>query len=167
MLVTCFVLFLAACDATPESKRTIRANEADVFEIDGADREMKAASAKAREELSAFDAALNSGDSRYSHFALKQSFKMQGGREEVWISDITKKDGAYHGFLFNNPLHIKNIEKGDHVVVDKNAIADWMYVERDTLRGGYTKRLLRSRLNEADRVKFDRETAYVVEDYHE
>lgn len=120
-----------------------------------------AAAARAREELGAFDAALKSEDGKYSRFAIKQAFKVPGGREEIWVSGIKKKEETYRGAVFNKPLYIENLAQGDSITVDRDAIIDWMYVEDDTLRGGYAKRLL----SEEDRPKFDRETAYVVEDY--
>lgn len=158
------LLLIVSCGPT-ETKKIERPNEADVFEMDAADPEMQVAVADAKASLKDFDAALKSRSKAFSHFAVKQSFPIPEGREEMWIGDITLHGSGYSGTLLNQPLHAKNLKKGDDLFVEREEVIDWMYVAGDTLRGGFTKRLLRSRLSDKDKAKFDRETEYVVEDY--
>jgi uncharacterized protein YegJ (DUF2314 family) len=56
------------------------------------------------------------------------------------------------------------VEAGEEVRVDPEKISDWMYVDNGVLRGGFTLRVLRSRMSPQEREQFDSEIGFGIED---
>ena len=97
-------------------------------------------------------------------FSLKVPFSVPAGNEHIWISDITLKDNKYFGVVGNVPESTTEVKLGDTIQIDKGKISDWMYIHNDTLRGGYTLRVLRKRMSDAERKQFDAENGLIIED---
>ena len=69
----------------------------------------------------------------------------------------------FEGTISNDPTIVKTVKSGDVVKVEKNAVEDWMYVEKRKLVGGYTVRVLRDRLSAAERKALDDSLPYKID----
>ncbi|WP_310556066.1 DUF2314 domain-containing protein [Flavobacterium sp.] len=134
------------------------------------DKEMDNAIINAKESLSKFDISLKSNDTILKHFCLKKAFKTPMGDEHIWIESImySTKLEKYIGILGNEPLYVKNVKKGDIIEIDIDEISDWSYLEGNKskgykLIGGFTTRLLVSRMSKSERIDFDTNSGLIIE----
>ena len=141
-----------------------RKGEPTIYSTSGDDQEMNEAIRTARRTLEQFTAALESNRYDTSKFALKVRFKTATGAEHIWASSITYKDGSYSGLVDNLPNLATQVRLGEKYRIRTEDISDWMYVDNGILRGGYTIKLLRSRMSQEDKVKFDAEFPAKIED---
>ena len=62
------------------------------------------------------------------------------------------------------PEAIPNMKMGDTVKIRSEDITDWIYLDQKKLRGGYTIRVIRKRMIESERKKFDAENNFIIGD---
>ncbi len=159
---TLAVIFFGSCN--PQKKiKSIDKDGMPMHTVESDDSEMNNAILQATASLYKFDAALSSKNKLYDYFTLKVRYSTPDGGEHIWVGDIKQEKGDYYGVINNTPESTTEVKLGDTVKVNKNNITDWMYVENNKLRGGYTVRLLRNRMNEAERKQFDSTTFYSIE----
>jgi uncharacterized protein YegJ (DUF2314 family) len=109
---------------------------------------MDRAMARAQATWEQFAVALSEAEPGRDGFAIKKGFPYgdAGGRdagiEYVWIGDVSWNGEVFHGVVNNQPLRATGVAAGDRVEVRPEALADWMYLDGKTLRGGYTIRVL-------------------------
>lgn len=154
------VLGLISCNG--EHKQKYDDQKADI-DLPTKDIEMHQVIVEANKTLYKFEDALKSNNRDYSYFALKSKFKSDNGVEYIWISDVTIKNDMYIGVIDNIPKSITYLHIGDTVELSKENISDWMYVDNNKLRGGYTIRLLRKRMSDSQRKQFDDEIKLIIE----
>lgn len=160
LLIIWTVLCLTCCNFGPKPKSE---NQQSVIDVQSNDLEMNHAIEEAKKTLYKFKDALRSKNKDFSYFALKSKFKSDNGVEHIWISDVTIKNEKYIGVIDNIPKSITYLHIGDTIQLSYENISDWMYVDNNTLRGGYTIRLLRKRMSENERKRFDAEIKLVIE----
>jgi uncharacterized protein YegJ (DUF2314 family) len=135
------------------------------FLITSEDTSMNLAIAKAKLTIDKFDQALKSNNSSYSDFAVKKRYMTSdNGGEHMWITGIILVNGNYKGFINNDAEKTTEVKYGDTVIVRKDEITDWMYLDKNVLRGGYTIREIRNKLNKAEKVKMDKDMGFKIED---
>lgn len=137
-------------------------SEPEVLSVADNDTEMAEAINKARMSIDSFDSALQSANTNYSFFALKAYLK--NSNEHVWLRNITLNGGVYKGVLDNLPKSTAVQKVGDTISISSSIISDWMYLDNQKLRGGYSIRLLRKRMTEEERNQFDIESGFVIEE---
>jgi uncharacterized protein YegJ (DUF2314 family) len=163
---TIFLLIstLQACH-TKTNKSSPVGGALEIYSIDVGDEEMNNAIAEARTSFKQFNDAFKSNRSDYSLFALKVMFQDHvGGYEHIWITDLSFRDGEYHGTVGNTPSYTTEVEAGQQITVEAKKISDWMYVEHGKLRGGFTLRVLRNRMSQSERDKFDADLGFKIKD---
>ena len=137
----------------------------DIYSVTDEDMEMNAAMSKARQTIHEFDEALASGDSMYSNFAVKKRYVTNDdGGEHMWVAGISIENGNYKGYVNNDAEKTTEVKYGDTVIVSKDEITDWMYLDNDVLRGGYTIRAIRNRLSKKERIEMDESLGFRIED---
>lgn len=162
LLIILFCLFLLACQYDPKVVK--RDGQPDISLLAGDDSEMNNAIKLANKTLDKFDLALHSNDTTLRMLAIKVRFATpDGGGEHMWLSDITTKDNQYYGVIANVPFSTREVKVGDTIMVPKAQISDWKYIQNGKLIGGYTIRVSRNQLSEADKKVFDQENGYDVE----
>jgi uncharacterized protein YegJ (DUF2314 family) len=162
-LVAMLLLALAACtDRTDPIVE--RDGQAAVSMIQGEDREMNQAMAEARRTLDEFERHLSNPSSTQSMAILKGRFTEGETVEHMWINEIEVTAEGYRGVLGNEPMDMTTLSAGQVVVVPRSQVSDWVVVEDGRLVGGYTLRLLRSRLPEDQRPLFDQQNGFRVDD---
>lgn len=124
---------------------------------------MNKAIEKAKQTIDSFDYAFKNNSRVFTFFGLKKKFEENGNIEHIWIGNIQKiESGKYIGIIDNLPEKIKSVKLGDTVQIEKKEISDWMYIKKSELHGGYTIRLLRERMTEYERKKFDAESGMKI-----
>ena len=107
--------------------------------------------------------ALKSGNPNFEYFALKTRFNTSSGGEHIWVSNITFKENKYFGVVDNLPESTTDVKLGDTIRINDNNISDWLYIDNQKLRGGYTVKVLRNRMTEQERKQFDEENRLIIE----
>ena len=157
VLVIC--LFLFACQNDPRVIK--RDGQPDISLINQDDSEMTNAIKLANQTLGQFDLALQTKDTTLKELALKVRFNTpEGGGEHMWVSDITTKGNQYYGVVANVPNSTLEVKAGDNIMIQKAQISDWKYIQNGKLKGGYTIRVMRNQLSEADKKLFDQQLWY-------
>ncbi len=141
-----------------------RKGEPNIYSTPGDDQEMNEAIASARNTLEQFKVALESNSYDTSKFALKVRFKTATGAEHIWVTSIIFHNGDYFGLVDNLPNLATQVKLGEKYKIEMKDITDWMYVDKGVLQGGYTIKLLRNRMSQAERVKFDTEFPFKILD---
>jgi uncharacterized protein YegJ (DUF2314 family) len=132
-----------------------RSGQPDVFMVPADDARMSEAVARARGSVEEFIAVFTKPGARQRSFAIKVSV-IEGARiEEFWVDLESFANGQFTGHIANQPLNVDSVRLGDRIVVDKERISDWMYVDRGRLIGGYTIRMLRAAMSADERKAFD------------
>jgi uncharacterized protein YegJ (DUF2314 family) len=138
---------------------------ADTYSVTTENTSMNFAIDNAKKTINEFNQALKSSNPSYSDFAIKKRYNTpSGGGEHVWITGIYLIDGNYKGFINNDAEETVEVKYGDSVIVRKNEITDWMYLDNNILRGGYTIREVRNQMNKEERIKMDKDLGFKIED---
>jgi uncharacterized protein YegJ (DUF2314 family) len=162
ILTILILLGLISCNNNRTTK-TERKGEPTIYSVTDNDAEMNDAIKTAHQTLDKFNTALKSGNLAFKYFALKARFNTLNGGEHIWVSNIRLKDNKYFGIVDNLPKATTDVKMGDTIQLENNNISDWMYVDNQKLRGGFTIRLLRKRMTEPERKQFDAENGLVIE----
>lgn len=165
-----FLLFCLSC-SNNQSDKHITSDKlgldttADMYSVTAEDPLMNSAINKAKNTVGEFDQALKSDNIRYTDFAVKKRYKTSdGGGEHMWIAGIVLMDGYYKGFVNNDAEKTNEVKYGDTVIIQKNEITDWMYLDANVLKGGYTIRAIRNQLSKDERTKMDKSLGFKIED---
>ena len=138
---------------------------ANTYSVTAEDSSMNSAIDKAKKTISEFDQALKSNNPSYTDFAIKKRYKTSdGGGEHMWIAGIKFINGNYKGFVNNDAEKTTEVKYGDTVIVRKDEITDWMYLDNNVLKGGYTIREVRNQMSKGERIKMDKELGFKIED---
>ena len=154
---------LAGC-SNNQTTKTEREGEPTIYSVTDNDTEMNDAIETANKTLDKFNVALTSSNPDFKYFALKTRFTNSNGGEHIWVSNITLKDNKYYGVVDNLPESTTDVKIGDTIQIVNDNISDWMYIDNQKLRGGFTIRLLRKRMTEPERKQFDAENGLIIED---
>ncbi len=128
------------------------------------DVHMKEAIAKARGSVEQFIAAFGEPAARQRSFAVIVAVIDGKLMEQLWVDVESYTDGQFTGRIANDPYQVRNVRLGDRIVVDKERISDWMFVDRGQLVGGFTIRALRAQLSGAELATFDATLPFVIAD---
>ena len=77
------------------------------------------------------------------------------GHAFVWLFEARATDTGFNAVLFEIPQSIPSFRVGDAVDIPNHEILDWMINDNGVLRGGFSLRYHRSRLNARERMEFD------------
>lgn len=157
ILAACFLAQLAAPSITQ-----VRADET-VYNVRSDDPKMIAAVDKARSELPKFIWVVKNPHARRSMVSIKVKFQEGEIVEYMWVDDLKFDGKVFRGFLANVPTSMKSFKQNDKIVAEPANVADWMWVENGKLVGGYTVRVIRSKLSKKDRLKFDKDLGYKID----
>lgn len=167
-----FILILPFCGGCSNNPFASQAGQdgtghdttTDTYAVTQEDHSMNAAISKARKTIEDFDKALASNNPSFTDFAVKKRFATaDDGGEHMWIAGIVLVNGTYKGYVNNDAVNTTEIKYGDTVVVRKEEITDWMYLDNNVLRGGYTIRAVRDKLSKEERIKMDNEMSFKIE----
>ncbi len=134
-----------------------REESGNVFNAEAADAQMNWAMEKARLTIAHFkENILQPAENQYGH-SLKVRIQDQDATEHMWLHDLSlDDDGLFYGIIDSDPVTVTHVKAGTRIGIPHEAISDWLYVQDGRLIGGYTIRVYRESLSEAERVEFDR-----------
>ena len=118
---------------------------------------------RGRSTLDEFEQRLASPPASQGYIAIKGRFEEDGSVEHIWLDDVAVLPEGYRGKVGNTPVYITRLAPGQEVIVSRADVSDWMAVDDGKLVGGYTIRVLRDRLSDAQRAEFDASTGFKVE----
>lgn len=148
---------------SPSTKDKIKNEDVVGFRSD--DDAMNAAIAKAKTSFGQFVQAFEKPQQGYESFSLKVAYDTPDqSLEHIWIGDLTYQNAQFRGVVSNSPVSTKAVALGDTVLIDKEKISDWMYLDKGVLRGGYTIRVMRDQLSAAEKEKFTKSINFKIED---
>ena len=153
-----FLLALLICLTTTSCNRAGSVDHTTAVRDD--DPEMASAIQEARATLPEFIEILKSPKSNQDSFLIKGRFQAGNNIEHIWVADISFDGKSFHGVVANEPETIPNLEFKQPITVARKNVSDWMYIQDGKLFGGYTTRLLRSRLTDAERKAQDQQVPY-------
>ena len=158
-----WLLALAACSGG-DTKLVEHEGHAPVTYVEDEDAAMNAAMVRARTTLDEFEERLARPSGKQTMAIIKARFSEGEFTEFMWVDQLTVTDDGYRGVLGNEPVNLIGIHQGQTVDVPREDVADWVVVDDGRLVGGYTHRVLRSRLPEDERAAFDEMNGFRVED---
>jgi uncharacterized protein YegJ (DUF2314 family) len=154
-------LSLVACDSNKApTDLTQREGQPDYVRVSEEDPEMNKAIQDAQNSLDKFIAALKAPTAGQNRFAIKKPFKDGKSVEYMWLASPSFDGKKFSGRLDNEPVSVKTVKKGQIVTVTKDEIADWFYIDKNKLIGGYSIRVLHSRMTAAEQKEFESNSDY-------
>jgi len=163
LILTITTLLLAACSGGYDSQTGTR-GEAGSARVEKEDAEMIAAMNKARQTLDEFERHLENPAPTQTMHIIKGRFTQGDKVEHMWLNQIAVTPEGYRGVLGNDPYELTTVKAGDTVVVRREDVSDWVVVDDGRLIGGYTMRVLRSRLPPEERTAFDQQNGIRIDD---
>lgn len=157
------LLALIAIFSCHSQNKINRDGEPTIYGVQSGDPEMNKAIETAKLTLSKFKTALESKNPDFKMFALKVKFTTDSGAEHIWLGSVELVNGKYFGVVDNVPETIDEIKIGQRLRIDKRRVSDWMYLDQDKLRGGYTIRMLRNRMSAQEKKAFDKANGFTVD----
>lgn len=156
LTVLSLLILLLNCQKKHEHLK--RVGEPDVVFFDDSDSDMNNAVDLAKRTFPEFEKAILSDNLDYSNFTLKQRFATDDGNgEHIWIREIEYEDGRYFGIVDNVPVSLKQIQVEDTIEVSKKDISDWMYYDKNIVKGAYTVKVLRKQMSPEEKRIMDAE----------
>jgi uncharacterized protein YegJ (DUF2314 family) len=113
------------------------------------DPQLKAAVAEATERFDEFLTAL-SDRAPADMFAVKAPFTDDFGREYMWVAVSAVDESHIYGRLDNDPATVRTVRRGQPVRVPRGLLNDWLFVRGGQRVGGFTVRLIETRLRADD-----------------
>ncbi len=165
MAIVVTFLVVSSCGQGDQGTDEIvaRDGEPEVHMVSGEDPEMNSAMEQARASVTTFITSLQNPGQNQTHFSVKAKIVDGDHTEHIWLYDVTYDGNQFLGKIGNNPLNVKNFALGDEIALVPSEISDWMIVEDKKLVGGYTLRVLRNRLSEEERIKFDESLPFTID----
>ena len=104
---------------------------------------MDRAQARARATWEEFAVALSEAEPGRGGYAIKKKFDCPSGDiEYMWLRVVSFDGEVFHAVVDNEAVRTKEVAYGDKVEIRPEDLADWMYLEGNLLRGGFTMRVL-------------------------
>lgn len=136
-----------------------------IYTVSDSDAEMNSAIQSAQNTLSLFIQAFQNPLPSQVYFSIKVKIPIEenGGDEHIWVDDLSFANDQFEGTAGNDGVDV-DIHAGDHIVVKKEDISDWMIIENERLLGGFTIIVLRNRMTDSEREEFDADLWFAVPD---
>ncbi len=155
-------LLIGACQpAATEPGPVQEAGEGGAMLVMEDDPQMAAAIEEARATLDQAIAAVPNRDEGHLDVLVKAGFPTpDDGTEYLWLVVEGYDDGVFHTWVGNVPAYTEVVTYDDEIDVTAEQISDWMVVEDGVMRGGFTTRLIVSRMSDTERAAFEAEAPF-------
>lgn len=150
-------LFFLSCNERKGNLTRSEKNGEASYSVEGDDKAMDRAIAKARKTYPEFLNVIRTQDSTASGFSVKVKFKADKHIEHLWFAKLYFKNGKLFGILDCTPVYVNWINQGEAVEIKQESVTDWMYFKNDSLTGAYTVKVLYSKMDTQQRRKFMKE----------
>lgn len=149
----CFV----GCADQKKSEFNTVANDGDpVTTVSSENEDMNKAILEARSTYGNFLEALKNHDSLSTDFGIKQAFSYgDGNKEHMWINELYFEGEKLMGYMSSDPVNVPRVKYGDLIEVKLDSLSDWMYIQGDKLRGGFTIRVLYDHMSKEEQQQLE------------
>jgi uncharacterized protein YegJ (DUF2314 family) len=130
-------------------------NHKNIITVQDDDLKMNVAIKHAKETFTQFDSAFKNGHFDTSKFSIKVKIETITGSEHIWTQFLTFENGFYYGAIDEDAVATEKVMERDKVKIDMNNLSDWMYSDNGVLRGGFTIKAARDKMNVEARTAFD------------
>ncbi|WP_312075303.1 DUF2314 domain-containing protein [Chryseobacterium sp.] len=156
-IITIAIFSFITFSCQEKKERIKREGEPDMILVKSEDDEMNSAIDNAKKTFkSEFHTALLSENPDFVNFAIKQRFDLPDNNgEHIWIGNITFKNNKYYGIVHNDPYEQIGVKLGDSVTVNIENLSDWMYYDKNIVKGAYTVKLLRKTMTDEEKKQMD------------
>jgi len=154
---------MAACNGIQNEQNNKKTTD-NLYSTDKDDQQMNQIMEIARKRFPKFDSAFESGNYDKDKFSIKVKFPHSNGNEYIWLTDISKVGGHYWGVVSDTPRMTKQVMLGDRPEINDNDVVDWLYGKDSILHGGFTLRLIYSRMSKEERDQEKASFPYRIED---
>lgn len=127
------------------------------------DRAIEQAVMRARKSMGFFVAALKAKKPADKGFEVKKAYVDGDKVEHLWVGELTFDGKNFQGKINNRPHDVRTVKLGQKVTVAPREVGDWMFIKDGKLIGGYTTRVLYSRLSPAEKAEFNKEADFKIE----
>ncbi len=154
-----FFLCFIALGLTSCNNKSKNVDEENISYIEKEDKEVNTAMDKAKNTFDQFEKVFieNQKTNKYANFMVKEGFPTKdGSKEHVWITKLTYNGRYIAGIVATQPLYEIKVQRGDTVIIDRNLISDWMYIDNATNQtyGCYVTRVLVNRMTDEGKAAF-------------
>ncbi|MCE3260295.1 MAG: hypothetical protein K0S12_1936 [Bacteroidetes bacterium] len=160
-LRTSIVLLLMVSCSSDKFKKKNRTFHASVEEA--ISPETIAARKEAHQRLSEFDEALLHRQPGYDCFNLKLEYITEEGVEYLWAKNIILDHNSYYGVIDETPELTTEVKRNDSILIPNEKIVDWVFLNYDTLKGGFTIRQALEKMSAEEKRSFFEEYPMVIE----
>lgn len=133
---------------------------APTLHLDQSDESLMRIAHNARDTLPVFFRHILNPAKNEANFSVKYPFRTDSGSgfsmEQLWLRDISFKNGVYYGVLANTPFYIASLKKGDTVSFSADEITDWMYTSGGKIIGGLSIKYLLEQIPLSERSEEQR-----------
>ena len=119
------------------------------------DPEMEAAVREARRNVYVLTSALQGAGERPRAVSVKVAVKDGDAVETLTLTDVHLENGNLVGRIDDPPMRVQNVQMGQQYSVVPHEVVDWFIIRGDQMQGGYTFRVMRSRLDPEQRAELD------------
>jgi uncharacterized protein YegJ (DUF2314 family) len=140
------------------------------FTVNGEDDAMNEASEKSRKTYPQFLSELSASKDDTSKFGFAVKMRFDYGvddGEHMWLNGLFLEKNKLFGILDNEPFNIQDIKIGDTIEIIRANISDWIYFSSDTLKGGYTVKVLYKYATPAERKEMEAAYGPTIADFKE
>lgn len=131
--------------------------------VSSTDAGMAAAEAEAQRTLPELIARLAAPPPGQTNAGVKFRLPDSHPVELVWLYDVAYVNGRFTGKV-GNDVSFGKLKAHDTTSVSRDSVSDWMAIDGGRLVGGYSIRLLRSRMNAEERAQFEKEAPFKFTD---
>jgi len=75
--------------------------------------------------------------------------------EHMWVREVEYDGKTITGVLADTPIQLHSVQAGQRVSFPLGRLSDWLYVEDGKAAGGFTVKLLRTRMSAEERQAHD------------
>ncbi|MBV7264578.1 DUF2314 domain-containing protein [Erythrobacter ani] len=113
---------------------------------------MARATQKALQTIDRFWEHYNDPAEDEDDFALKIRMPIEDGNEQIWVGEISNRNGRWLGRLLNEPVS-GEFQIYQTVEFEPDQICDWTYAKADVLEGNFSLAVMLSELPEKKRQR--------------
>ncbi len=131
-----------------------------VINYSGDDPEMRAAIDSARATVRFFLQRLADPPPSQTYASVKLRFGDSTLGEHIWLDSVRFDGRRLHGRLNEDAVEFPELKAGQWVSGAPDEISDWMIVDGGILCGGFTSRVAREHMSDAERAEADSDLAW-------
>jgi uncharacterized protein YegJ (DUF2314 family) len=166
MIRSCLLIFLVGVLSSCTNHTALETStepKENILYVASNDMGMSLAITNAKKTSNNFIKAFRNPKPSFHGFSVKKPYLIKGQRfENMWIGDLHEVGDHLEGHITNTPVETTEVKDGQLVSVKLNETVDWMYLDGNSLVGGYTIKLFYDRMNEDEKKNFTNKAGFII-----